>query len=196
LRSLVRATERLWRDLKVSPHALVQGRVKHAERVALLSLKIARALRLSEELAYRIYRAAYLHDVGKIALPARILRKEGAFTAEERSAMQVHSIIGHELLKVFLPSRDVADIALFHHERYDGNGYPNGLAGARIPLAARVLAIADSLDAMLSRSTYRPTVSCSAAWTEVSRQAGQQFDPNIVETLMWRRVMVEEQPPG
>ena len=187
LRSLVRATERLWRDLKVSPNAVVLGHAKHSERVALLSLKIARALRLSEDLARRIYRAAYLHDVGKIALPAQILRKEGAFTVEERGAVQRHSIIGHELLKIFLPGQDLAEIALFHHERYDGNGYPSGLQRTRIPLAARVIAIADSLDAMLSRSAYRSKVARSAAWAEVTRQAGQQFDPNIVETLMRRR---------
>jgi response regulator RpfG family c-di-GMP phosphodiesterase len=94
----------------------------------------------------------------------------------------------------FLPTRDLAGIALAHHERYDGNGYPNGLQGARIPIEARILAVADSLDAILSKNTGRNTHSYSAAWTEITRQAGRQFDPSIVETLARRGAIVRGQP--
>ena len=183
LRSLVGATQRLWKALKISPRTCIPGNVRHSKRVALFSLRIARDLKLSEELSQRIYRAAYLHDVGKIALSPTILRKTGRFTAEERRAMQVHSLIGHQLLGAFLPTEDLAEIALSHHERYDGDGYPNGLQGGRIPLAARVLAIADSLDAVLSRHTGRNTIAFAAAWREITQQAGRQFDPCIVDAV-------------
>ena len=147
-------------------------------------MRIARALKLSDDLCQQIYRAAYLHDVGKIALSSSILRSTSVFTADERRAMQVHSRISRELLQAFLPTRDLAEIAAAHHERYDGNGYPHGLQGAKIPLPSRVLAIADSLDAMLTKSAGRTTRSYSAAWEEVIKEAGRQFDPGIVEQLM------------
>jgi len=97
--------------------------------------------------------------------------------------MQIHSVVGRELLNAFLPTRDLAGIALAHHERYDGDGYPNGLQGTRIPIEARVLALADSLDAILSRNTGRNTHAYSAAWKEITRHAGGQFDPSMVEIL-------------
>jgi len=190
LHSLVHATQRLWRDLRVGRPILVPHHARHSNRVALFSLRIARALGLSEEISQQIYRAAYVHDVGKIALHPSILRKTGALTVAERRSLPTHSVIGWELLRAFARTSDLAEIALSHHERYDGEGYPNGLHGSKIPLAARILAIADSLDSMLSRSTGRSKLAYSAAWTEIARQAGRQFDPCVVETLVRRRTLV------
>ena len=184
LRSFAGATARLWRDLSITPSAFTADREDHSNRVALFSLRIARVMGLSEEQAMRILRAAYLHDVGSIAVSESIMLKPGKLTPEERAAMQVHSLISCELLGAFLSTENLAGIALAHHERYDGNGYPNGLQGTRIPLEARVLAIADSLDAMMSWRPYRNSLSFSVARDEVIREAGRQFDPSIVEVLV------------
>jgi len=183
LRGLARAAERLWRDLKLGPCAFVPGHVGHSKRVMVFSLTMARFLRLSEERCQRICRAAYLHDVGKTAISSSILRKSGALTRQERAAMQVHPIISRELLGAFLCTEDLAGIVLSHHERYDGQGYPEGLHGADIPLEARILSIADSLDAMLSRHPHANGRSLSLAWDEITREAGRQFDPCVVESL-------------
>ena len=184
LRSLTRATRRLWRDLEITPCALAPRHEEHSHRVGFFSLRIAHALGLVEERCQRIYRAADLHDVGGLAVPQAILRKPGVLTAAERSAMQVHPLISCELLGAFLSTEDLAGIVLSHHERYDGHGYPNGLEGTKIPLDARVLAIADSMDAMMSRRPYRDTLVPADAQDELMREAGHQFDPSIVETLV------------
>jgi HD-GYP domain-containing protein (c-di-GMP phosphodiesterase class II) len=138
---------------------------------------------LPEEQAERIFRAAYLHDVGSVGVPGSVMLKPWRLTGEERQAMQVHPLIGRELLGAFLSTRDLAGIVLSHHERFDGNGYPNGLQGAKIPLEARVLAIADSLDAMRSWRPYREPLPFPLALEELKRGAGRQFDGSIVEVL-------------
>jgi HD-GYP domain-containing protein (c-di-GMP phosphodiesterase class II) len=184
LRVLSRAMRRLWCVLKVAPLTLAPGHENHSQQVARFSLRIARALKCSDQQCQRIYRAAYLHDVGSIAVPPPILRKSGTLTAPERAAMQIHPLISRELLGAFLPTADLAGIALSHHERYDGGGYPHGLQGTKIPVEARVLAVADSLDAMLSRRPYREKLSSTVARDELTREAGRQFDPGIVEALV------------
>jgi putative two-component system response regulator len=151
--------------------------------VGLFSWKIAHLMGLGEEQAERIFQAAYLHDVGSVGVPEPIMLKVGRLTAEERGAMRVHPLISCELLGAFLSTRELAGIALAHHERFDGDGYPNGLAGAKIPLEARVLAIADSLDAMMSQRPYRDPLPFAAALDELKREAGRQFDASIVEVL-------------
>jgi HD-GYP domain-containing protein (c-di-GMP phosphodiesterase class II) len=170
--------------LEISPCALAPRHEEHSNRVGFFSLRIAHALGLGKEQCQRIYRAAYLHDVGGLAVSQAILRKHGALTAAERAAMQVHPFISCQLLGAFLSTEDLAGIVLSHHERYDGHGYPNGLEGTKIPLEARVLAIADSLDAMMSRRPYRETLAPADAQVELRREAGHQFDPSIVETLV------------
>jgi len=97
--------------------------------------------------------------------------------------MQVHPVVSRELLAVFLPTQDIAGIALSHHERWDGHGYPAGLQATGIPIEARVIALADSLDGMMSKQPYRDALPFASAWTEVIREAGSQFDPSIVEVL-------------
>ncbi len=183
LRSTARAVARLWRKLAIAPHAFPPAHEEHSLQVALFALRIARFMGLGDEQAARILRAAYLHDVGGVSVPREVMRKRGAFTAEERKSMQVHPRVSCELLGAFLPTLDLAAITLSHHERFDGQGYPEGLEGVRIPLEARVLAIADSLDAMISRRPYRDPLPFSAALDEVRREAGRQFDPTIVEVL-------------
>ena len=138
---------------------------------------------LPQEQAECILRAAYLHDVGSVGVPEAVMHKSQGFTAEERQAMQVHPRISCELLHTFLSTRDLAAIALSHHERFDGDGYPNGVQGFKIPLEARVMAIADSLDAMMSKRPYRAPLPFSLALNEITRQAGRQFDPNMVEVV-------------
>lgn len=184
LRSLARAAARLWGDLAITPSAAAPASEDHSNRVALFSLRIARVMGLSEEQALRILRAAYLHDVGTVAVSESIMRKPGRLTAEERATMQAHSLVGCELLGAFLSTEDLAQIALSHHERYDGNGYPDGLQGTKIPLEARILAIADSVDAMMSWRPYREPLPFSVARDEVIREVGRQFDPSIVEILV------------
>lgn len=184
LRSIASAVAKLWRDLGFTSPDAVAWSAEHAERVALLGLRIARAVEMPEEQALRILRAGFLRDVGRLAVSDSILLKPGILTADERAAMQVHPLVSCELLGALLPTEDLAGIALSHHERYDGNGYPHGLEGTRIPLEARVLAIADSLDAMTSWRPYREALSFTAAREELIREAGRQFDPDIVEALV------------
>lgn len=182
-RAVAGAITRLWRALDGTSNAIPPEPREHSYRVGLFSWNIARLMGLSEERAVRIFHAAYLHDVGSAAVPGSIMLKPGRLTANERGAMQVHPLMSRELLAAFLPTRDLAGIALSHHERMDGDGYPNGLPGAKIPLEARVLAIGDSLDAMISRRPYRAPLSFRRALEEIKSGAGRQFDANIVEVL-------------
>jgi putative nucleotidyltransferase with HDIG domain len=186
VRALAGAVSKLWGKLGNKPAADAPEHHEHSHQVANLSLKIARLLGLREELAERLFRAGYLHDVGSAAVPESVFNKPGRLTADERLCLHVHPVIGRELLRAFLLTEDLAGIALTHHERFDGEGYPNGLKGTKIPLEARVLAIADSMDAMLSRRPYREPLTFSGALEELARGAGPQFDPSIVEDLIWK----------
>jgi HD-GYP domain-containing protein (c-di-GMP phosphodiesterase class II) len=183
VRSVAGAVSRLWRDLAVTSNTPFHDHEEHSYRVGLFSWKIARLMGLSEERAERIFQAAYLHDVGIAAVPESIMLNPGCLTVEERKAIQVHPLISCQLLGAFLSTEGLAAIALSHHERFDGDGYPNGLPGAKIPVEARVVAIADSLDAMISRRPYRSPFAFSDALSEITRGAGRQFDPSIVEVL-------------
>ncbi len=183
LRSSAHAIERLWRDVTMTP-AITPCSEGDSRRVTLLAMKIAQAMGLRREQVLRTMRAAYLRDVGILAVPESIILKPGKLTRKERAAMQVHPGVGYELLSAFLTTWDVAHIVLSHHECYDGSGYPNALLGAKIPVEARILTIADSLDAMTSIRPYRAPISYWAAQSEIVDWAGRQFDPNIVEDLV------------
>ncbi len=187
LRMLARAIRRLWRRLNVAPAVPGAHREDHSRPTADISLMISRSLGLSKELTQRIYRAAYLHDVGTIAVATSIFTKPGKLTKLQRASMQVHSAVGCELLRAFLPTTDLAKVALAHHERYDGEGYPQGLQGTKIPLESRIVTIADSVDAMMSPRAYRKTRSFAGAWGEIVRGAGGQFDPAIVDAYTHMR---------
>jgi ribonuclease P protein subunit RPR2 len=126
-----------------------------------------------------------LHDVGKIGIPDRVLQKPGPLTSEERALIQTHPILGEQVLGnvAFLQGSGLR-IVRNHHERWDGSGYPDGIAGEEIPLGARVFAVADTLDAMTSDRPYRKALSWAAAAREIRAEAGRQFDPRVVEAFL------------
>jgi putative two-component system response regulator len=157
----------------------------HTQRVARMSGDLARTLGLSANLASLIERAAPLHDVGKIATPDAILLKPGRLTSDELQIMQAHTTAGAVILsKSTNPLLGMAEkIARSHHERWDGSGYPDGLRGARIPLAARIVAVADVYDALTHARPYKPAWSHEEALAEIERECGRHFDPDVVAAL-------------
>lgn len=156
----------------------------HSERVALYAVATARELDLEEDLVELIEQAAAVHDLGKIAVPDRILLKPGPLNDEERTAMWLHTEIGAQILRQFHLFRSGASIVLHHHEAYDGSGYPQGLAGDAIPMGARVVAVADAFDAMTSDRPYRSALSIEEAIARLRAGAGHQWDPAVVDALL------------
>jgi putative nucleotidyltransferase with HDIG domain len=156
----------------------------HCQRVTAITISIAKAMQLDPILLPPIARAAFLHDIGKMAIPDQILRKPGPLTDEERDVMRRHSEIGHGMLVRIPFLREAAEIVLAHQEAYDGSGYPRGLRGEEIPLGARIFAVADTLDAMTSDRPYRRALPISAAREEIQRCSGTQFDPQVVKVFL------------
>ena len=156
----------------------------HSQRVALFGREIAMAAGLPELLCERIYMAGLLHDVGKIGVSEEVLRKPGKLTAEEFAEMKKHVDIGARILRDVRQVDDLIPGVLYHHERYDGKGYPQGLAGQNIPLIGRILCVADSFDAMTSNRTYRKALPLEVALLEIRRCAGTQFDPALVDAWL------------
>lgn len=159
---------------------------QHTQRVGLLAAQMAGALGMPEQEIDMILRAAPLHDVGKIGIPDEILLKPGKLTVEECNHMKRHTTIGARLLA---GSRHAllqlaAEIALTHHERWDGAGYPCGLHSSMIPLVGRIVAVADVFDALTSERPYKRAWSTEEALTEIQQQSGRQFDPDIVEAFL------------
>jgi ribonuclease P protein subunit RPR2 len=153
---------------------------KHAERVAAYGLEIARATGWPLASDPQIEFGFLLHDIGKVAVPDAILYKPEPLSPEERSLMQRHAAIGSEILRDIDFLGAAKDVVRSHHERWDGTGYPDGLAGEQIPYAARVFAVADTLDALTSARPYRPALELPRAREIVARAAGTQFDPDVV----------------
>jgi two-component system response regulator RpfG len=158
----------------------------HLIRMSRYSRLIANALALDRDEAETIELAAPLHDIGKIGIPDQILLKPAKLDAAEWQVMRRHPVIGHEILKGSASKyvRMGALIALGHHEKYDGSGYPNGLVGDHIPLCARIVAIADVYDALTSVRPYKPAWTTEAALEYVTSQAGKHFDPRLVEAFI------------
>src|SRR3989441_12399087 len=156
----------------------------HCQRVTAFTISIAKAMQVDQELLPCIARAAFLHDIGKMAIPDQILRKPGPLTDEERHIMRRHCEIGHAMLSRIPFLGDAAEIVLAHQEFYDGTGYPRGLRGEGIPLGARIFAVADALDAMISDRPYRRALPISHAREEIKRCAGTQFDPAVVKVFL------------
>jgi diguanylate cyclase (GGDEF)-like protein/PAS domain S-box-containing protein/putative nucleotidyltransferase with HDIG domain len=156
----------------------------HSERVGAISESIAKKMLLSEQLVDRIRVAGLLHDIGKIGIDERVLNKNGKLTNSEWETMKLHSAKGAEILERTVEYIDIANVVLSHHERYDGIGYPNGLKGENIPLEARIIAVADSYDAMTNTRTYRKEMGNEAAINELKRCSGYQFDPEIVDVFV------------
>ncbi len=156
---------------------------RHLRGVAALAAAVGRRLDLSAEQLDEVARAAELHDVGKIAVPDEILHKPSALTADEWRLMRQHTVIGARILGVAPAMRPVAEIVRASHERWDGAGYPDGLAGERIPLGARIVSVCDAFHAMTSERPYQRSLSDEEALVELRRCAGTQFDPVVVEAF-------------
>lgn len=156
----------------------------HSQRVTAFTISIARAMNLSGPELQKLARAAFLHDIGKMAIPDKILRKPGPLDDEEKKIMRTHCEVGYNMLTRIPFLRDAAEIVLSHQEFYDGSGYPRGLRGEQIPLGARIFSIADALDAMISDRPYRSALPMSHAREEIRRCGGSQFDPKIVEVFL------------
>jgi len=132
----------------------------------------------------RIYYIALLHDCGKIGVPDGILGKPGRLTDEEFEIIKSHTVRGGEILSRFKSLEDVDEGARYHHERYDGNGYPEGRAGTDIPLIARMICVADSYDAMNTNRVYRNRLSKERIISEIETNKGRQFDPEIADVML------------
>jgi len=155
----------------------------HSQRVAGLSLLMAKTMGLPLMEQERIHIGAHLHDIGKIGIPDAILNKPGKLTEDEFDTIRQHPEIGGTIVGKIKVFRSVADIVRHHHERFDGKGYPDGLCGEEISLGARIVAVADSFDAMTTIRTYRSGLSICEAIEETVRCKGSQFDPAIVDVL-------------
>lgn len=156
----------------------------HCQRVTAFTIRIAKAMGVDPGLLRHIARGAFLHDIGKMGVPDSILRKPGPLTTEEREIMRRHCEIGYAVLQRIPFLKEAAEIVLAHQECYDGSGYPRGLKGEQIPLGARIFAVADTLDAMISDRPYRKALPISAARDEIRRYSGRQFDPRVVEVFL------------
>jgi putative two-component system response regulator len=174
--------ERLSRAIEM--HDTETGR--HVNRIASLAAFLGGQLGLNRKRMLLLRAAAPMHDVGKIAIPDGILRKRGPLTPEERRVMERHTTIGHQILADSDSEllQMAAEIALTHHERWDGNGYPRGLAGGEIPLEGRIVAVADVFDAMLSDRCYRPALPVEEATRTIAAESGTHFDPETADLLL------------
>ncbi len=161
----------------------------HSSRVTEYALQIARSRDCSQDVLDSISFAGPLHDIGKIGIRDDVLLKQGSFTEEERDMMKSHVVRGEEILRPLHLLETEEAIVLYHHERWDGNGYPNGLVKEDIPVAARVFSVADTFDAMTSTRPYRNALSFDIAKEEIIRCSGTQFDPEIVEAFLMSTIV-------
>jgi HD-GYP domain-containing protein (c-di-GMP phosphodiesterase class II) len=156
----------------------------HSERVTQYAVALARELHLSERRVQAIEYAGFLHDMGKIGLQHNILLKPGALTDSEWEQMKRHPVTGAKIVSDLHFLKGAHDVVLFHHERFDGTGYPHGLAGERIPLEARIVKVADAFDAMLSDRPYRKALSLERALEQLRQGSGTEFDPRVVAAFV------------
>jgi putative nucleotidyltransferase with HDIG domain len=156
----------------------------HSRRVTLFTIAIAQALGLPREQITIIARGAFLHDIGKMAIPDKILNKPGKLEVEEMTIMKEHAYHGYQIVKKIPFLADVAEIVYSHQEWFNGDGYPRHLKGNEIPLGARIFSVADTFDAITSDRPYRPAQSFAAARTEIAKFVGRQFDPEIVKVFL------------
>jgi len=186
---------RLFENLQRTFRETIQGLVStleakdkytsgHSRRVTELAVMIARELKLSPEELEKIEWAGLLHDIGKIGIKLEALNKPEKITREEHEMFKDHCVMGKQILESIHFLRDIVPLVYFHHEWYDGEGYPDGIRGDKIPLGARILAVADSYDAMTSDRPYRKAMNQQKAIKELRRFSGTQFDAGIVEVFV------------
>ena len=157
---------------------------QHSHRVSMLCESMAKALALPEDRIKELKTAGLLHDIGKIAIEENILNKPGKLTNEEWEEIKRHPEIGYRILSTVNDMSEMAEYVLYHHERYNGMGYPKGLKGEEIPLQSRIIAIADTYDAMVSERSYRGALPEEVAIKELAINAGIQFDLELVEIFI------------
>ena len=199
LEALVAARTQQWKtalaDLKKSYNITLQAfgyslelkdaeTLGHTKRVTAYAIAIASKMGIPKEEIEIIGQGAWLHDIGKMAIPDGILKKPGKLTAEETAIMREHAYYGFDILSKIPFLAEAAEIVYSHQEWYDGSGYPRGLKGDEIPLGARIFSIADTLDAITSDRPYRPAQTYEAAQKEILRYSGTQFDPGIVQVFL------------
>lgn len=163
----------------------------HSQRVSEMALKICQLLKLEKEEVEKIHVAAHLHDIGKIGIPDAILNKTEKLTDEDWEHIKKHPSIGAEILSKSEHLRELKNIVLYHHERYDGKGYPGGLKGEKIPLGSRIIAICDSIDAITSDRCYRKAHSFGYCYNEIEKNLGTMYDPAIGKLVLknWDQVI-------
>ncbi|MGH9514529.1 MAG: HD-GYP domain-containing protein [Terriglobales bacterium] len=157
---------------------------RHSKRVTSYAIAIARAMALPADEIRVIARGAFLHDIGKLATPEHILLKPSSLSEAEIKVMRQHCVCGYETINRIPYLIEAAEIVYSHHEGYNGAGYPRGLKGDEIPVGARIVAVANTLDSMTSNHAHRRRVSFSAACDEISRCSGGQFDPLVVRVFL------------
>jgi hypothetical protein len=157
---------------------------QHSAAVAQWATDIAKAMRVADQQVYLIHLAGLLHDVGKIGVPDELLKSPNHLDAEDWALIETHCFHGHKILARVEQFQDLADVVLHHHERYDGNGYPHGLAGRDIPLESRIIAVADAYSAMISQRPYGPPLPTIIAEAELEFRKGSQFDPEVVDYFL------------
>lgn len=157
---------------------------EHSWRVAYISELLAKEMKLSKEEVERIHIAAHLHDIGKVGVPDYVLNKTGSLCREEFELMKAHPRIGYNIVNSIEPLEEISDYILYHHEKWDGTGYPCGLKGKEIPLGARIIAIADSFDAMTTKRSYKGQVPIEDAFNEILKCRETQFCPTSVDAFI------------
>ena len=157
---------------------------EHSERVALMTYRCCMLMNMSSAYRKTITLSAFCHDVGKMSIPDGILNKPGRLTDEEFKEIKEHSADGAELLQNQTGHLHISDGAMYHHERWDGNGYPTGASGENIPFLARIIAIADSIDAMMSDRPYRRALTNSRCREEIEKNSGIMYDPRLASLVL------------
>ena len=163
----------------------------HSQRVSDMVLALAKRMGFSKDEVMLFHFSAHLHDIGKIGIPDAILRKNGRLTDAEFAMIKQHPEIGARILRKSPAFAEIAEIVLHHHERFDGLGYPDGISGYNIPLGSRLIAVCDSIDAMMTTRSYRKAFSEQDCYEEIKRCSGTRYDPDVVDAVMthWKELM-------
>lgn len=168
----------------------------HSTRVGNMSHDLGKCLGISDDDLQMIHIAAHLHDIGKIGVPDNILNKNGKLNSSEWELMKQHSEMGYNILKKADSLKEISHIVLYHHERWNGSGYPKGLTKTEIPIGSRMIAICDSIDAMRSTRSYRNAISEDECYNEILKNKGLMYDPQITDCIIknWSNIVTPYYP--